>query len=182
MKHVLVVAFVLCCYNVSAQKHNVFADVSTPLAGSFPGGSLTYNYKLSPRFGGGIGVQGNENRGISEANFPMFVPAVFADIRFYFRPEKKNRFFSFVDIGMTFLKDTTAFYSNAVYDIGKNGFYLGTGFGYFRPVTKRGWGPYATLKLLGNHLTTRTYYFQPQREDVRLGIDGSIDIAIGFKF
>jgi hypothetical protein len=66
---------------------------------------------------------------------------------------------------------------------GSAGLYIGLGLGYFRRITKRGGGPYASLKMISNWYTAKEYYFfsGKKKSDMFLG-DGNLVFCLGFKF
>jgi hypothetical protein len=185
MKYALIVLLVVSTSGTTlAQKHNLFADVGTAFNGLSPGFSVTYSYKLFKRFGAGVGVQGY-TMSPTFTNIREFTPSVFADIRFYFRPEKKNQFFSLVDLGINFYEHNKNYYrkGNILYNThGDNGFYAGLGFGYLRAITKRGSGPYTSLKILINGYKVDAYDLVSQEQRGSAFIGGNIAFSLGFKF
>ena len=176
MKYALIALFVVFNPVVTiAQKDNVFADVGIP--GGF---SATYNYKIPKRPGLGMGLQGYA---IAPTGFSanQFVPAVFADIRFY-HPKRKHLFFYLVDLGVDFYTfgDIHTIYKTVTST--NHGIYLGLGLGYFRPVTKRGAGPYASLKFISNGCTIDEYFFATGQDSKSFNLNGTFAFSIGFKF
>ena len=180
MKYALIALLVM--FNpitASAQKNNLFADV-----GIAPGLSVTYNYKFAKHIGLGIGLQGyNFIPTITNRN--EFVPAVFADVRLNSRQRKKHFFFYFLDLGIDFYKSNDNYprTSNIYDNVPKNnGFYTGLGSGYFRRMTKRGGGLYASLKIIGNIFNDHEYNIVAQNYRTSTMFYGTGVISIGFKF
>jgi hypothetical protein len=117
----------------------------------------------------------------------MFVPAVFLDLRLYISPTRKNQLFTFLDLGINFYDLGGRTYGSSstatVYSMpSNNGFYTGFGFGYFRQVTKRGGGPYGSLKLVGNWTIIRGYDHVRERDIGIADANGSPVVSVGFKF
>lgn len=176
----IVLILLLSSTIVIAQKHSIYADV-----GYIPGISATYNYKVAKHFSAGAGVQGYM--------FPMpddfengFMPAVFADIRVNIMPAKKSQLFVFWDFGInlynkeeSYSRDST----NVFRSSNNNGFLVAMGFGYFRKMTKRGGGPYISLKLLSNWYMVWGYSILSE-ENYRSFASADIRpaICLGFKF
>lgn len=181
MRYALI-TLIMVCNSISAwaQKHHVYADIGIP----FPGFSATYNYKFAKHWGAGAGVQGYPfyPTGI---NIRKFVPAVYGDVRLYIRPEHRNQFFTFLDLGMDVYKLKDRYYRDSVlvYDVPANGFYSGLGFGYFNRITERGSGVYTSLKMVLNWYTVDGYSIVAPEQDTRLlTLGGTFAVSIGFKF
>lgn len=173
----------LLCLSVSsfAQKHRVFADV-----GWSPGFSVTYNYTPIKHLGVGVGVQAYEYSP-TLINTSMFVPAVYADLHLNIRPQKNNQLFLHWDIGMNFYKQKGQYRGGdprIVYNTPKdNGVCTGGGFGYMRRMTKRGGGPYASLKLVMNLTKVEGYNVATRQTQIKqLNGDGPLVLSLGFKF
>jgi hypothetical protein len=168
-------------YGTIASKHNLFVDLGVP----FPLFSATYNYKMVKWLGVGGGAQGYKiyRPGTNSKRTTL---ALFADIRFNMRPEKNNQFFSFLDLGINLYKQDPKYFrdSTTVYNIPhNNGFYSGLGFGYFRRMTERGGGPYASLKLMGNWYTIYGYNIVSEDQNTGLSsMNGAFAFSLGFKF
>ncbi|MCB0698429.1 MAG: hypothetical protein KDC11_01215 [Chitinophagaceae bacterium] len=197
MKYALIVLLtVLLPIGASAQKHSskvdttgkhsLYGDLALPIGSSFPGFSITYNYKLTQPFRVGIGVQGYKFSPNLDYP-PKFIPAVFVDLRVTAWSRKKNQFVAFMDFGMNFYKQDKSFSFVDTNTLGhyahNNGFDLGIGLGYFRRMTKRGGGPYLMFKLITNWYNTRGYSIVSEQQEIGLlNMDGSPTIAIGFKY
>lgn len=181
MKQTLVVSFILF-YSIvsSAQKHNIWADI-----GYVPGASVTYNYKFAKRFAAGAGLQGYTYYR-TDVDGRKFTPALFADLRLNLAPGRKNQFFSLLDLGMNIYKQDKTYFrdTTSVYNIPhNNGFYSGLGIGYFRRITKRNSGIYASFKLMLNWHTLTRYSIISEEEDIELlSANGAAVFSIGFKF
>ena len=185
MKQIPIILLLMCSSVAAlAQKHHILADGALPLASAFPGFSVTYNYKLGNYFGVGLGAQGYRFPATRYVE-KKFIPAVYADMLLYIRPLKKNQFLAFLDIGLNFYKPDNKFTGGAAYFVipHNNGIYTGTGFGYFRKVTKRGWGPYIALKVLLNWYTEYGYDMFTQKQRTKnVAADGTPALSIGFRF
>ena len=181
MKHILIAILVLCTPGTSnAQRHNLHADVGIAQGGL--GGSITYNYKLSKRLG--IGLGGQFYRFPTPSGIVKSIPAAFADMRIYMRPEKNNQFFLFVDLGMHIYDQDAKRYSSDstwYYDYQNNGFYMGFGFAYLRRVSKRGGGPYASFKIITNTSKIGGYDYSRNREIGLLDANATVAFSIGFR-
>ena len=185
MKYTLIaLLIVLSPICTLAQKHNLLADVATPLGGAFPGFSVTYNYNPAKWFSVGAGLQGYRFYPTS-VNARKFVPAAYADIRFNIRAEKRNSFFSFMELGIDLYTLDENYYRNStsISHVGNNGFYSGLGFGYLHHATKRGGGPYASLKMILNWYTLNDYSVVSEEQDIELlSAHGTLALSVGFKF
>ncbi len=185
MKYILIALLVIFNAGTAvAQKHNLFADLGTSFDGPGPGGSLTYNYKLLKRFGLGIGVQGY-SFSPSVNNADEFTPAMFGDIRLNSAQRKKHFFFYFLDLGINFYahKDVYKRSNNIIYNVpNDNGFYTGLGIGYFRRVTKGGWGPYASLKIISNSYKVNEFNLVSREQHYAVWDDATLALSVGFKF
>jgi hypothetical protein len=176
MKHTIVIILLitnsLCA---TAQKNNTFADVGINDLTHFPGVSVTYNRQLVKYFGIGIGAQeyNNELSGSS-----LVTPTIYADLRGYL-PVHKSLFFMLADFGMDiYSSDGT----NIHEDPHNNGFYTGLGIGYCYRINKKGMGPYLSFKMISDSYTSKKY--DPVTQQVYTGTNnnGSLVIAVGFKF
>lgn len=181
MKHLLIILLSVFIIHTSyAQKHTIYADV-----GYVPGISATYNYNLTKHFSGGIGLQGYKFAP-SQNLESIFMPSIYADMRIKIRPSKKNQFFSFFDFGINFYQQDKSYRRDSTtisHYPHNNGFSFAMGLGYFRRMTKRGGGPYLSLKLLSNWYTIRGYSVVSEREEIGLlNINARPVVAIGFKF
>lgn len=182
MKYLFIVLLVVfSSTGASAQEqHRLYADV-----GYVPGFSATYNYNLVKYVGAGIGVQGYDIYP-TLSNYSRFTPAVYADIRFNIRPEKKGQAFVFMDFGMNFYKRSNKFYRTkfgAERARSNNSFYAGLGVAYMRRITKRGGGPYVSLKIVSSWYKTDrldTYTLQPV--STLFNMDASGVFSLGFKY
>jgi hypothetical protein len=179
MKNVIILFLV--AFNpvfVLAQKQNLFADVGTS-----SGFSVTYVRKLTKRIGVGAGLQGYDFRP-TITNKKELVPALYVDVRLNSVMRKKHFFFYFLDLGLDLYKANDDNTYRALFDYvpRNNGLYSGLGIGYFRSVTKRGWGPYASLKLLTNWYNDNAYDIVANRQHDLLSLDGTIALSVGFKF
>ena len=185
MKHAII-AFLFLANPLTtwAQKHYLYADVGLSLAYLNPGLSATYNYKVGKHFGIGAGAQAYVFHA-TITNTHQFTPALFADARFLIRPKHKSQYFILADLGIDFYKHSEDYLrdGNYVYSAPKdNGTYFGLALGYFRRTTARGWGPYASLKLITNfckedqlHLTTG------EQKSLSVG-RGTFVVSVGFRF
>jgi hypothetical protein len=172
--------------SASAQKHTLYADAGVSFSsGAKPGFSLTYNYKFAKHFGVGIGVQGYDFAPTT-LEFHQFIPAVFVDLRLLIRPVKENQFFSFLDLGIDFYDPSGKYNTSGnpviAYTPQKNGFYSGLGAGYFRRMTKRGCGPYASLKTILNWNTMKGYDYSKGKNITTSSADGTFVFSLGFRF
>lgn len=167
---------VLFVQQATAQSDNFFADISPR-----PGFSLTYNHPVTKGIGLGIGFQGY-NLFLSDSNSRVFMPALIADLRFYRQRKRMHQFFYLIDLGMNFYHFET---EHTAYRIisGKNyGVFFGGGIGYFRAVTKRGNGPYASLKFISNSSSYDDYYIPTDKHTKVYNMDGTLVISVGFRF
>lgn len=155
----IAVLMVFFSVGASAQKHNLFADAGVSFSRFRLGSSATYNYKFNNWLGVGAGYQGY-SFSPTITNSRSFIPAVYGDLRFYIRSRKENQFFSFLDLGINLYKRTDKYYIDrgTIYHVAHdNGFCTGVGFGYFRRVTKSGWGPYTSIKMISNSYKADAY-------------------------
>lgn len=189
MKHFFIVLLLmLYSFSMFAQKHNLYADAGLSLYGPRLGFSITYNYKIKQWLALGGGVQGykfHPTEAYVMYERLQFIPAIFADVHFYFRPDGKNQFFSFLDLGIDFYsRSDSGFWRKAViYNApNNNGFYTGPGFGYFRNMTKHGAGPYATIKMLFNWYKVDGYHTILKEHGGGAMGSGTIAVSLGFKF
>lgn len=185
MKYVLIALLLLTTPMwTSAQKNNLFADVGLSGDGSKPGLSVTYSYKFAKHIGVGIGIQDYRFQP-TITNHRQFVPAVFEDMRFYFRVRKNSMFFSMLDLGFNFYEKTNYYYRNehGIYTVPQNnGVYMGLGFGYFHRVTRRGGGLYASFKMVSNTYKADRYLIAKKVHDHAIWMDATTALSIGFKF
>ena len=167
-----------------AHKHVLYADAGNSMARFYPGASITYNYNIVKWVGIGVGIQAYDFHA-TISNFE-YVPAAFADLRVNICPRKKNQFFAFLDLGINFYKHNSSYYwrdGNTFYNVrSDNGNYGGLGVGYFRPITKRGWGPYGSLKIISNSYKAYPYSAVTDRQQAAGFGDATLVVAVGFKF
>jgi hypothetical protein len=183
MKILIALLIVINPIGTFAQKNSLFADAGLSLDGIYPGCSITYNHNFTKRFSLGVGLQGYTFTLTATAH--QFLPAVFADVRYNFLQRKKGALFLFLDLGSNFYpKNDYQFYDGYdVYDIhGNAGFYTGLGLGYFRCVTKRGWGPYASLKVISNAYYANDYNIIARKDEPAGWLYATLAISVGFKF
>lgn len=163
-----------------AQKHSLYADI-----GTMPGFSATYNYRVAKWLGVGAGLQGNKIYR-TDSDTKDFTPSLYANIRLNAWCQKKNQFFTALDLGMNIFKQDKSFErdSTSVYHFShNNGFYTGLGLGYFRRMTNRGGGPYLSLKLITNWYTLWGYSIVAENQDIGLmALSGTLGLTLGFKF
>lgn len=165
-------------------KHLLYTDVGLCGARINLGLSATYNYKVLPWLGIGVGAQAYDF-------FPTvchdhrYVPAVYGDLQFYIRPRKKGQFLAFIDIGKDFYSSSDEYVrqNDFIYYVPlKNGGYFGLGIGYFRAVTKRGWGVYTTLKLISNFYKPNVYNIETGEKYISAYDRGTAVLSFGFRF
>lgn len=180
----IVLSALLFSVTASAQKHACYADIGISGAQFDPGFSLTYNYMPAKFFGFGIGTQGN-------AYFPTmvddkrFVKDIYADVRLTAFAAKKNRVLTFFNLGLAMynqpkgygLHDNMLFTTNST-----TGTYIGLGLGYFRAVTKKGWGPYLTVKMIGCASQADSYNLITGERKSGGYARGTLILSLGFKF
>jgi len=185
MKYILLVLVLFSSASVFGQQHNFYADAGLVFSGQGgPVFSATYNYRPVKHIGLGLGVQGCKFRPTYTTDI-VFMPTVFGEFRVNIRPEKKNQFFTFIDFGMNFYKHSDLLYSNSegIYEYkGDNGFYFGLGLGYFRPITERGWGPYASIRIISNAFYGNAYYVSRPNDHTSGYLWGDLAFSVGFKF
>lgn len=152
MKHAFIALLMALGDSASAQKQYLYTDGGLSLAYFDPGFSATYNYNILRHLGIGAGAQAYVFH--PATTLPRhFTPALFADLRLRIRPEKISQYFVLADLGMDFYQHNNDVVRdrNFSYSVPKkNGFYFGLGIGYFLRLTYRGWGPYASVKLINN--------------------------------
>jgi hypothetical protein len=190
MKYALIALFIIINpVHILAQKNSLFADAGIAFSTHQPGVSATYNYKLGRWLAIGIGAQGYGLYPTIANIRQQFVPAVFADIRANIRARRVNQFFTFLDIGMDFYNHNSEYIDkyirkeNTIYDVPKNnGVYTGFGIGYFRKMTKRGWGPYASFKIVMNYCNVNTYDTRFQEQEPTTWGRGTWVASLGFRF
>ncbi len=184
MKYALVA--LLVAFNPAgtwAQKNVFFGDAGISLARFYPGASVTYNHNLARWFGVGAGAQAYDFHA-TRTNY-QFIPALFGELRFNIRPRKKSQLFLFLDIGADFYKHNDYYWHQAdmVYDVRKDdGIYTGLGIGYFRRKTKRGWGPYVSLKFISNSYNVDEYNIVSSKQNIAVWADATFVFSAGFKF
>lgn len=180
MRLTLTLLFILSLQPVFAQKHSIYAD-----AGYRPSISATYNYKLTQHLGVGIGIQAYSFTPTPNLS-SIFMPSIFANLRVKMLTTKKNQLFTFLDFGINFYKQDKSYRRDSTtisHYPHNNGFNWGIGLGYFRLMTKRGGGPYLSLKLISNWYTLRGYSIVSERDEIGLlNIEARPIIALGFKF
>lgn len=147
---------------------------------------MTHNYIFARHWGVGAGFQGYTHAPL-QVDYTQFIPAVYADVRLYIRPEKANQFFSFLDLGIDFYKPGLRYHSrntNIVYNVPhNNGVYSGLGFGYFHKLTRNGSGLYTSLKMVMNWSKISGYNNQTHRQEVSLLTgNGTVILSLGFRF
>lgn len=182
MKHTLLVLLFVPLF-ASAQRHNLFADAGISFQGPSPGFSITYNYKLLKRLGVGIGVQGY-SFSATTTDVRDFTPALYGDMRFNFRHRKKGMYFLFLDLGIDFYRrpatrSTATIIETVAHD---NGTYFGLGYGYMRRITKRGGGPYGSLKLISNTYKVDDYNTASKKTHSSVLLSGTLALSVGFRF
>jgi len=185
MKYTLIALLILINpISSSAQKSYLYADGGLSLAYFDPGFSATWNYNIIKYIGIGAGAQAYVFHP-ALTNPRQFTPAIFADIRFRIRPERISQYFILTDIGLDIYNhnDNYSRDGNYVYTVPKNnGVYFGLGIGYFLRLTYRGWGPYATMKIINN-------IYGKDQLDLNTGMHktlttggGTIVLSLGFRF
>lgn len=180
----IVLLFLVCSLKVAAQKHHTYIDGAISLAYFDPGFSATYNYHPVKYIGLGLGVQGYVFHPAS-TNPRHFTPALFADVRFRIRPEKISQYFVFMDFGMNFYKhnNDSAYSGNYILTVpNDNGVYVGLGLGYFLRLTHRGWGAYATAKLINNIYKRNEYNVITKEQNTIQPAGGTLILSLGFRF
>jgi hypothetical protein len=180
MKYFLLLSALCIQFWASAQKHRAFADV-----GYAPGFSATYNYSLVKYVGAGIGVQGYDCK-LNIGSTSSFYSAVFADIRFNIRPQKRGQAFAFIDLGANFYQRSNYTYTDrtGLYRAsGSSGLYTGWGVAYLRRITKRGSGIYLSYKIISNIYNAdrlNPYTLQPIEKVTSFDATGIL--SVGFKY
>ncbi len=185
MKHALIALFVFINpLNISAQTHYLYADGGLSLAYFDPGFSATYNYNITRHIGIGAGAQLYAFHTTVTAP-RQFTPALFADFRFRIRPRHISQYFILADLGMDFYKHNNDYSrsGNYVYTApNDNGVYFGLGIGYFHRYTRRGWGPYASLKMITDfHKETELHITTGDQKSQSVG-RGTLVVSLGFRF
>ncbi len=178
MKDILVgMLLVISPLLAQAQNNVIFEDIGT--TGDGFGASATYNTKLFKHFGVGAGVQGYKTvtSTYNLVNTYQFVPAIYADLRGYLQV-RKSLFFGMVDLGVDIYKVKNG--ANPA-DDHSNGFYTGLGVGYCCGITRRGSGPYMTIKLISDTYST-TYHTVTKGDGHSTNANGTSAISIGYKF
>jgi hypothetical protein len=163
----------------SLSKHAVFTDAGISFSTSLPGISATYNYKLSPRLGVGVGAQAYylTERSIGSNIGNRLTPAIYADVRGYYG-RKKSIFLLFADVGMNLYK-----YRSTSGNIRRNNnsLYTGLGMAYHYRTSQRGAGPYVSLKMVYDAYITHEHYSVGPESKV-MNIDATMVASAGFKF
>lgn len=185
MKYALIVLLILVNpLNSVAQKHQLYTDVGLCLDYTNLGLSATYNYNVGRHIGIGGGVQAYVFHP-AITNPRQFTPAVFADFRFRIRSKHISQYFVLTDLGVDFYKHSDDYVreGNWVYTVpNDNGVYFGLGMGYFRRISSRGWGAYATLKMITNlHKENQLHLTNNEQKSVTIG-DGTVVVSVGFRF
>ena len=180
MRYLLTAMLLLHTIWASAQQHSIYADIGFPV-----GFSATYNYQLTKNLGAGAGIQGQRFY-LPYSNNSSFIPAIYADLHVTAWATRKNRFITYLNLGMNIHKQDQSYHrdSTTVFNIPhNNGFYTGFGLGYFRRITKRGGGAYIALKLVLNWHNLKEYSIVADSEDRSIiAASGTPLLAIGFKF
>jgi len=184
MKYALIVLILLLnAIGSSAQQNNLFADAGVSFARFKPGASVTYNYKLARCFGLGIGAQDYDFHATMSTY--QYIPAIFGELRFYIRPRRRSQLFTFFDLGVNYYKHNDDYWrgDNIYYNVRKdNGTYTGLGFGYFRRTAKRGWGPYASWKLISNGYSTNAFNIATNERSIVGWSDATFVVSVGYRF
>ncbi len=176
MKYALAALIVCSSTGLLAQKNNLYADV-----GSSPGFSVTYNRQIIKRLSLGAGFQGYDFSP-TETNVNQFTPAIYGDLRLNSLQRKKHFFFYFLDMGVNIYKHNNNYTRSGDYVSRDNGTYAGLGFGYFRRITKRGSGLYASLKLISNIFRDNEYNATTNKYRRAMFFYGDGVLSVGFKF
>ena len=166
-----------------AQRNNLYVDAGISLARLYPGTSTTYNYNLARYLGLGIGFQAYDFHA-TMTNFQL-VPAVYGEVRFNIRSKKRDKFFSFLDLGVDFYKHNGDYWreGNFYYKVrDDNGSYLGLGFGYLRRPKKPGWEHYFSLKLISNSYKVDAYNLTSGAQSTQGLGRATLVASFGFKF
>jgi hypothetical protein len=184
MKYILIALVIMLNPIVtSAQKHHLYTDIGLSLSQITPGFSATYNYRPVKWVGVGAGTQ-------LFGFFPtltnphQYVPAIYGDLRFNIRPQKKNQFFVFVDMGINFYRHTNNYYQedSVRYVVTKNnGTYTSFGIGYMSRLTERS-GFYGSIKTLANGYTTEALDLVTKQQYTDSWSRGTLVLSFGFKF
>ncbi|HEY1032856.1 MAG TPA: hypothetical protein VGD89_13860 [Flavipsychrobacter sp.] len=183
-RFVIVLACLFHGFCVSAQKHHTYIDAGLSLAYFDPGFSVTYNYHPAKHLGVGIGTQGYVFHPAS-TNPRHFTPALFADVRLRIRPEKISQYFLFLDAGMNFYQHNNDSAYSGTYILtvpNDNGVYVGLGLGYFLRLTHRGWGAYASAKLINNIYKRNEYNTLTNEQNSINPAAGTLILSLGFRF
>lgn len=185
MKYILIALLALANPLLSAaQKHFLYADGGLSLAYSDPGFSATYNYNLAKHFGLGLGAQGYVFHPAA-TNPRQFTPALFADFRFRIRPQRISQYFILADLGIDFYRHHDGYEREGDYAYSApndNGVYLGLGLGYFLRLTHRGWGPYATAKMISNFCSEDQLNLSTGDQKSLSSGRGTLVLSLGFRF
>ncbi|MCW3124109.1 MAG: hypothetical protein JWQ38_3601 [Flavipsychrobacter sp.] len=160
-----------------------WADGGMSFARGIPGASITYNYNVTRFLGLGAGAQVYDFHATMTNYQP--IPALFWDVRFNIRSRKKSQYFLFLDGGLDIYKHNDSYWvdgNNYYYVRDDNGSYYGTGIGYFRPQTNRGWGHYVSLKLIFNHYQANAFNTITREKSIEEMENGTLVVSFGFKF
>jgi hypothetical protein len=101
------------------------------------------------------------------------------------RPEKISQYFVLLDVGMNFYKhnNDSAIVGDHIYSVpNDNGVYIGLGLGYFLRLTHRGWGPYASVKLINNIYKRNQYNMITNEQSSINPAGGTLILSLGFRF
>jgi len=185
MRYALIVLLILInplC--TSAQKNYLYTDGGLSLAYFNPGFSATWNYNLIKYIGIGAGAQAYVFHP-AITNPRQFTPAFFADIRFRIRPGHISQYFILTDLGLDIYNhnDNYSRSGNYVYTVPKNnGVYFGLGLGYFLRLTERGWGTYATMKIINNIYSDDQLDLNTGDHKKLTSTGGTLVLSLGFRF
>ena len=183
MRHILsAILLIFSFIAADAQKNNFFGDIGRNSTGNaIPGGSFTYSRKVAKHWGLGAGVQAYDyaQTDLSRKKIHQFIPTVYADLRAYV-PIKRSLLFFIGDLGLSIYRSRN---NMSIYEMPhSNSAYLGLGMGYHYRITKRGLGPYISLKMANNIYSARQ--ITPQTTEVSrvFALDGALVLSLGVKF
>jgi hypothetical protein len=184
MKYILIVLLLLTAPVASPAQQNVlYADAGISFAKITPGFSATFNYRALSWLGLGAGAQ-LYNFHATPINL-QYVPTLYGDIHFNIFPKKKNQLLAFLDIGADIYQSNHSYWRRDIieYTVPKdNGVYWGMGLGYFHRITKRGWGLYATAKLINNIYKANTYNLVTAARGTEGMSEGTAVLSVGWRF
>jgi hypothetical protein len=181
MKNVLLITFLALSPMLTlAQKNNLFADAGITGDGDIPGGSLTYSRKLFKYLGAGVGMQAYTYfySPVASSSGRHFVPAVYGDLRAYI-PAGKSLFFGIADMGIDIYTGEDATNNPIAH---QNGLYTGFGIGYCYRITRRGMGPYISIKFVSDTYKTKQYIRGTNDVEDATIANGTSVVSLGFKF